>query len=448
MDNFTDIWDGVLAYCKERTTATAYRLWIESATMVAFDGSTAQILFSNDFKKNTVLSQYEGLFNEAFEEVCGFPVHLDCFSPESFTNEETKKNNSLIDLKNEIYTFNNFIVGNSNKFAYTAARAIALDPGGQINRENGIANYNPLFIYGNSGLGKTHLLNAIINEVRINYPELKVVYITSEDFINEFMGVLYNKKTEEFREKYRNIDVFLVDDIQYIAGKESTEWEFFHTFNALVDNGKQVVLTSDRAPKDIKSIIDRLRGRFESGLIVDIQSPEYETRCAIIKRKAEMLNFEIPENVVNYIAERIKTNIRQLEGITKKLHAMCTYGEEMPTIALAQDAIKDVIYDDVPPLPITITRIVDEVSRTTGISVEDIYSNKHNADVSNARKMCFYIIREVTNISYKEIGKEFNRNHSTVIYNVDNFADTLKQNSTLNSQVLDIINNIKDDQYQ
>ncbi len=443
MENFTEIWNGVLAYCKERTTDTAYRLWIESANMTGFEDNTAHIIFSNEFKKNTVLAQYENLLKEAFEAVCGFPVSLYCYSPEMLINEESKKMMNITDLRNEIYTFNNFIVGNSNKFAYTAARAIALDPGGQINRENGIANYNPLFIYGNSGLGKTHLLNAIIYEVKRNYPELKVVYITSEEFINEFMQVLYNKKTEEFREKYRNIDVFLVDDIQYIAGKESTEWEFFHTFNALVDNGKQVVLTSDRPPKDIKSIIDRLRGRFESGLIVDIQSPEYETRCAIIKRKAELLNFEIPENVINYIAERIKSNIRQLEGITKKLHAMCTYGEEKPTIALAQTAIKDVL-NDVQPVPITINRIVDEVSRTTGISVEDIYSKKHTADVSNARKMCFYIVREVTNISYEEIGKEFNRNHSTVMYNVNNLADTLKQNSTLNSQVLDIINNIKD----
>lgn len=443
MDNFDELWQSVLDYCKNKITETAYNLWLEPIEIGNFENGIAHLHFSNGFKKNTVVAQYNDLLFEAFEAVCGFPVLVLYYAPEDFMREEEKNQLDLEDFKNEIFTFDNFIVGNSNKFAYTAAKAIAADPGGQINRENGIANYNPLFIYGNSGLGKTHLLNAIMYEIKRNYPDMKVVYIKSEDFLNEFMGVLYNKKTEEFREKYRNIDVFLVDDIQFIAGKESTEWEFFHTFNALVDNGKQVVLTSDRAPKDIQSIIDRLRGRFESGLIVDIQIPEYETRCAIIKRKAELLQFEIPENVINFIAEKIKSNIRQLEGITKKLHAMCTYSEQVPNIALAQTAIKDVV-NDVQPIPITINRVVEEVSRTTGVSVEDIYSKKHTADVSDARKMCFYIIREVTNISYEEIGKEFNRNHSTVMYNVNKLGDILKQNSTLNSQVLDIINNIKD----
>ena len=443
MDNFDELWQSVLDYCKNKITETAYNLWLEPIEIGNFENGIAHLHFSNGFKKNTVVAQYNDLLFEAFEAVCGFPVLVLYYAPEDFMREEEKNQLDLEDFKNEIFTFDNFIVGNSNKFAYTAAKAIAADPGGQINRENGIANYNPLFIYGNSGLGKTHLLNAIMYEIKRNYPDMKVVYIKSEDFLNEFMGVLYNKKTEEFREKYRNIDVFLVDDIQFIAGKESTEWEFFHTFNALVDNGKQVVLTSDRAPKDIQSIIDRLRGRFESGLIVDIQIPEYETRCAIIKRKAELLQFEIPENVINFIAEKIKSNIRQLEGITKKLHAMCTYSEQVPNIALAQTAIKDVV-NDVQPIPITINRVVEEVSRTTGVSVEDIYSKKHTAEVSDARKMCFYIIREVTNISYEEIGKEFNRNHSTVMYNVNKLGDILKQNSTLNSQVLDIINNIKD----
>ncbi|MBQ9517161.1 MAG: chromosomal replication initiator protein DnaA [Eubacterium sp.] len=445
MENIQDLTKNVLMYCKERTTDTAYKLWLEPIQISEFKDNTASIFFSNEFKKNTVVSQYNDLITEALEAVCGFPVEPYYYSPQSLMDEDSKQQISLIDFKNDIFTFDNFIVGNSNKFAYTAAKAIAADPGGQINKKNSISNYNPLFIYGNSGLGKTHLLNAISNQIRLDYPDMKVVYIKSEDFLNEFMAVLTNKNTEEFRNKYRNVDVLLVDDIQYIAGKEATEWEFFHTFNALVDNGKQVVLTSDRPPKDIQSIIDRLRNRFESGLIVDIQIPEYETRCAIIKRKAQLLNFEIPENVINYIAERIKSNIRQLEGITKKLHAMCTYGEETPTIALAQAAIKDVL-NDVQPVPITINRIVDEVSRTTGISVEDIYSKKHTAEVSDARKMCFYIVREVTNISYDDIGKEFNRNHSTVMYNVNKLGETLKQNSALNSQVLDIINNIKDNQ--
>ena len=443
MDNVADIWTSVLAYCKERTTETAYGLWIESCKLITFSNNKGQIFFRNEFKRETVVSQYSDLFNEAFEAVMGFPVELEYISPQSSMDEQQKKQIHLIDLKNDILTFDNFIVGNSNKFAYTAARAIALDPGGHFKGASGVANYNPLFIYGNSGLGKTHLLNAIMYEIKSNYPEMTVVYTKSEDFLNEFMGVLSTKNTEEFRQKYRNVDVLLVDDIQYIAGKEATEWEFFHTFNALVDNGKQVVLTSDRPPKDIQSIIDRLRGRFESGLIVDIQTPEYETRCAIIKRKAELLEFEIPENVISFIAERIKSNIRQLEGITKKLHAMCTYGEQTPNIALAQSAIKDVL-NDVQPVPVTITRVVDEVCRITGISVEDIYSTKHNADISKARKMCIYIVREVTSISYEEIGKEFNRKHSSIMYSYKDFVKNIKSDSKLNSQVMDIINNIKE----
>lgn len=445
MDNFDELWQSVLEYCKSRVTETAFSLWLQPIEIGNFEKGVAHLHFSNSFKKNTVVGQYHELLTEAFNTVCGFNVEIVYSCPEDFMTEKEKNKQDLEDFKNETFTFDNFIVGNSNKFAYTAAKAIAADPGGIINKGINYANYNPLFIYGNSGLGKTHLLNAISYEIKRNYPDMKVLYVKSEDFLNEFIGLLFDKEVDTFREKYRNIDVFLVDDIQYIAGKESTEWEFFHTFNALVDNGKQVIVTSDRPPKDIKSIIDRLRNRFESGLLADIQPPEYETRCAIIKRKAELLNFKIDDNVISYIAERIKSNIRQLEGITNKLHAMCVFSEQEPTISLAQVAIKDVL-NNVQPLPVTISRIVDEVSRTTGVSVEDIYSKKHNANVSDARKMCFYIIREVTDMSYKAIGNEFGKDHTTVIYNIQKIEEMIKTDSTMSSNVNDIINNIKDSQ--
>lgn len=445
MDNFDELWQSVLEYCKSRVTETAFSLWLKPIEIGNFEKGVAHLHFSNSFKKNTVVGQYHELLTEAFNTVCGFNVEIVYSCPEDFMTETEKNKQDLEDFKNETFTFDNFIVGNSNKFAYTAAKAIAADPGGIINKGINYANYNPLFIYGNSGLGKTHLLNAISYEIKRNYPDMKVLYVKSEDFLNEFIGLLFDKEVDTFREKYRNIDVFLVDDIQYIAGKESTEWEFFHTFNALVDNGKQVIVTSDRPPKDIKSIIDRLRNRFESGLLADIQPPEYETRCAIIKRKAELLNFKIDDNVISYIAERIKSNIRQLEGITNKLHAMCVFSEQEPTISLAQVAIKDVL-NNVQPLPVTISRIVDEVSRTTGVSVEDIYSKKHNANVSDARKMCFYIIREVTDMSYKAIGNEFGKDHTTVIYNIQKIEEMIKTDSALSSNVNDIINNIKDSQ--
>lgn len=443
METFNDLWQGVLAYCKERTSDIAFNLWLSPIEIISFNGKEVELQFSNAFKRDTVRNQYSSLINDAFEVICGFPVDVSFCCPEDFMTDDEKNQQDLEDFKNETFTFDNFIVGPSNKFAYTAAKAIAADPGGQISKGNSLANYNPLFIYGNSGLGKTHILNAISYEVKRNYPDMKVVYIKSEEFLNEFMTCLANKTTDDFHEKYRNIDVFLVDDIQFIAGKTATEEEFFHTFNSLVDNGKQLVLTSDRPPKEIQSLTDRLRSRFVSGLLADIQTPEFETRCAIIKRKAELLDFVIPDAVIQYIAERIKSNIRQLEGITKKLHAMCTFGNQYPTVGLAQTAIKDIL-NDVQPLPVTISRIVDEVSRTTGVSVEDIYSSKRTSNISDARKMCFYIIREVTDMSYKTIGKEFNRDHSTVMYNIDQIAKKIKADPTLNSQVSDIINNIKD----
>ena len=445
MENYNDLWQSVLAYCKERMTGTAYDLWLSKIEIIGFDNSGATLLFSNEFIKSTTADRYGDLISEAFEKVCGFPVEINYTSPMDTAASKKDDPKDLENFKNDILTFENFIVGPSNKFAYTAAKAIAADPGGQLSKGNSLTNYNPLFIYGNSGLGKTHILNAINYEVNKNFPEMKVVYVKSEEFANEFISCLGKRSVDEFHEKYRNnIDVFLVDDIQFIAGKTSTEEEFFHTFNALVDNGKQVVLTSDRPPKEIHTLADRLKSRFVSGLLADIQTPEYETRCAIIKRKAELLDFEIPDNVVNYIAERIKSNIRQLEGTTQKLHAMYIYSNEPPTISLAQTVIKDIV-QSTQPLPITINRIVEEVSRTTGVSVEDIYSKKRTSNISSARKMCIYIIRERTGMSYADIGKEFNNmDHSTVLYNIQKMDQLLKNDSSLNSKVLDIINNIKD----
>ena len=444
METYIDLWNEVLAYCKDHTNKTAYDLWLSPIEILNFENGIAHLEFSNQFKKNTVVAQYGDMIREAFEQVCGFPVIVTFLCPEDFMTEKEQNKMDLENFKNDTLTFNNFIVGPSNKFAYAAATAIAADPGGQINSSRTLSNYNPLFIYGNSGLGKTHLLNAISYEIKRNYPDMKITYVRSEDFLNEFIAALGNHTTDEFHTKYRNSDVLLIDDIQFIAGKDQTEEEFFHTFNALVDNGKQVVLTSDRPPKEIQSLTDRLRSRFVSGLLADIQAPEFETRCAIIKRKAELLDFEISDAVVQYIAEKIKSNIRQLEGTTKKLHAICQFSNQVPTISLAQNAIKDIL-NDIQPIPVTINHIVSEVSRTTGVSVDDIYSTKQTSKISLARKMCFYIIREVTGMSYSNIGKEFDRDHSTVLYNIESVGNKMKKDSVLNSQVNDIINNIKDE---
>ncbi len=442
MNTMYDLWKQVMDYIKSKINKTVYDVWFSEIEIKSFDEGKAVIFFPGRFKMNTVHHEYDYLIHEAFKAVCGFDCKIEYTCPENEELEKEITNVDIEDLKNDTFTFENFISGPSNKFAFTAAKAIAANPGG-IMEVNSITNYNPLFIYGASGLGKTHLLNAIQYEIKQKFPQLNVLYVSAEEFANEFITALGNRTTDNFHEKYRsNIDVFLVDDIQFIAGKTQTEEEFFHTFNALVNNGKQVVLTSDRPPKEIHSLTDRLRSRFVSGLLADIQSPEFETRCAIIKRKAKLLDFEIDDNVVEYIAEKVKSNIRQLEGITKKLHAKCVFGDQKPTIALAQNAIKDIINDDV-PLPVTIKKVVDEVSRTTGISVDDIYSKKRTANISNARKMCFYIIRNITDMSFEQIGNEFSKDHSTVMYNVQEMEKMLGSNSSLNSQILDIINNIK-----
>lgn len=446
MDNYQELWDNILQFCKHYTTDTAFKLWFQPIKIKEFTGESVTLEFSNSYFKRTVVKMYDSLICDAFQEICGVKINVKYYCPEDDMSKSEKNGINLEDFRNEIYTFNNFIVGPSNRFAHAAAKAIAADPGGQISCSSPVFyTYNPLFIYGPSGLGKTHLLNAISYEVARNYPEMKIKYIKAENFANEFIASLGKKSVDEFHDKYRNnIDLFLVDDIQFIAGKTQTEEEFFHTFNSLIDDGKQIVLTSDRPPKEIKSLTERLCGRFESGLMADIQPPEFETRCAIIKRKAQLLDLDMTKhnNVVEYIAQNIKTNIRQLEGITKKLQVLCKFSECEPTIALAQAAIKDV-QNDTRPIGDVINSIVDEVSRTTGVSVEDIYSKKQTSDVSNARKMCFYIIREVTDMSHKAIGEKFGRDHSTVMYNVEKFGEKIKKDSVINNQVTDIINNLK-----
>ncbi len=437
MNSFKEIWEAVLAYCKERLNETTFNLWINKIEYEDFEDGEVILSCPNKMYLEVITTQFSELIAEAFESVMGFKVKINYICKN--TDEEEKKENTrknLEDYRNEQFTFENFIVGPSNRFAYAAAKSVASNPGSS-------RTYNPLFIYGNSGLGKTHILNAICNEVRKNYPDMVIKYVKAEEFVNEFLQTLNNKNTEEFRRKYRNnTDLLLIDDIQFISGKEATEIEFFHTFDALVENGKQIVITSDRPPKEIQSITDRIQTRFEDGLLADIQPPEFDTRCAIIKRNAQMLNFNISDSVVNFIAEKIKSNIRQLEGVTKKLYALCDINGHEPTISLAQSVVK-VVMEDTQPLPVTIQRIVEEVSRTTGITVEDIYSKLQKANISHARKITFYVVRKVTNMSYEDIGAEFKKHHSTVMYNINQIEEEIEKNSKLARQVNDIISNVK-----
>lgn len=430
MDSFAELWEMVKDECKNQVSESIYNVWFKDMELVSFDDNRVVIALS-DFKRKIVESRFMDKLESSFKNVIGFDIQIvlvDVDKSAPVKVEETE------DTLTDEDTFDSFIVGASNKFAYAAANAVANDPGGK---------YNPLFIHGNSGLGKTHLLNAIAHQVKLTHPEANIVYTRGESFTNELVKYIGQKSTEAFHDKYRSADILLVDDVQFIAGKDSTQEEFFHTFNALYQAGNQIVLTSDRPPKEIALLEDRLRNRFEWGLMADIQSPDLETRMAIIKRKAEVLNFDLPDDIVQYIAEKLKNNIRQLEGAVKKMQAFVTMQGMPVNIMTAQTAIKDIIVDN-SPTPVTINKIVTEVARTYGADSADIYSKKQNAQTTEMRQMAMYIVREMTGLSTKLIGREFNRDHSTVVYSLDKFTKRYNEDSKLRSVVDNIIKNIRD----
>ncbi len=430
MDSFEELWEMVKEECKNQVSESIYNVWFKDMELVKFDDNEAVIALS-DFKRKIVESRFMDKLETSFKNVIGFDIVISLTDiDKTAALKEIEQEEPLSDED----TFDSFIVGASNKFAYAAANAVANDPGGK---------YNPLFIHGNSGLGKTHLLNAIAHQIKLTHPEANIVYTRGESFTNELVKYIGLKSTEAFHDKYRSADILLVDDVQFIAGKDSTQEEFFHTFNALYQAGNQIVLTSDRPPKEIALLEDRLRNRFEWGLMADIQSPDLETRMAIIKRKAEVLKFEITDDIVQYIAEKLKNNIRQLEGAVKKMQAFVTMQGMPVNIMTAQTAIRDIIVDN-SPTPVTINKIVTEVARTYGADSADIYSKKQNAQTTEMRQMAMYIVREMTGLSTKLIGREFNRDHSTVVYSLDKFTKRYNDDSKLRSVVDNIIKNIRD----
>ena len=430
MDSFAELWEMVKEECKNQVSESIYNVWFKDMELVSFDDNRVVIALS-DFKRKIVESRFMDKLESSFKNVIGFDIQIVLVDVDKSAPVKVEE---VEDTLTDEDTFDSFIVGASNKFAYAAANAVANDPGGK---------YNPLFIHGNSGLGKTHLLNAIAHQVKLTHPEANIVYTRGESFTNELVKYIGQKSTEAFHDKYRSADILLVDDVQFIAGKDSTQEEFFHTFNALYQAGNQIVLTSDRPPKEIALLEDRLRNRFEWGLMADIQSPDLETRMAIIKRKAEVLNFDLPDDIVQYIAEKLKNNIRQLEGAVKKMQAFVTMQGMPVNIMTAQTAIKDIIVDN-SPTPVTINKIVTEVARTYGADSADIYSKKQNAQTTEMRQMAMYIVREMTGLSTKLIGREFNRDHSTVVYSLDKFTKRYNEDSKLRSVVDNIIKNIRD----
>ncbi len=435
MDSFTEAWEYVCQYCRERIAEVAYQTWISRIQPVNMDFASGVAILEvpNEFHKKTLQRCYFHLLEEAFHQIFGSDIEIRLFLPEELSTEE-KEEEKKQNTDDYEYTFETFIVGSSNKFAHAAAMAVATKPA---------ALYNPFFIYGNSGLGKTHLLNAIRNEISKSFPEMSIIYIKGDEFTNELIEAIKRGTQPEFHQKYRKADVLLMDDIQFIAGWESTQEEFFHTFNTLYESKKQIVLTSDRPPRDIATLEDRLKTRFEWGLTADIQPPDFETRIAIIKRKAETLQFDVPDNVSEYIANKIKSNIRQLEGTIKKLYAYYLLQGKAPSINMAQAAISDIINND-QPTPVTIEKIIEEVARTFGVTPEDIRSENRRAQISNARQVAIYAVREITQIPYEAIGKEFgNRDHSTIVYALQQMDKKIAKDSKTKATVEDIIKNVR-----
>ena len=428
ISSLSDIYNLVVEnYVREyNISASAKELWLDALEPISMEGNVVTLATDTDFKRNTINSIYLEKLEEQFTIVLGNQIKVEIIIKDDIPTTETKFNDirNSRELTNKIdnivhdnkvtYTFDNFIVGPSNNLAYAAAKAVS-----QKQHEK----YNPLFIYGDSGLGKTHLLSAIQNEMTKNYPGINIIYISAETFTNEFLHSITANKTELFDEKYRNADALLIDDIQFIAGKEQTEEKFFHIFNELYKLNKAIVLTSDRPAKEIKSISDRLKTRFSSGLAADVRAPEYETRLAIIQRKADLLNFKIPDDVVDFIATKLKSNIRQIEGVVTKMNALYMVSQIKPTIVVAQNVIKDIVSDH-QPIPITVDKIISEAAKIYNVDPDEIRSPKRNSPVSSARKVAIYVIQEITGLPYETIGQEFSgRDHSTVVYAIKNVKE-------------------------
>lgn len=446
MESFKDVFDSAMNYLRSlpNISEVGYKRWISVLEPYKLENHVVYLLCDSEFTKTTTLSIYEKNIKEAFTNVLGFPVEIRILIK---TKEETPESADPMlssvgqpSIGQDKLTFDNFIKGKSNEFAFACCTAVAsrYDDG-----SDGSNMMNPLFIYGDSGLGKTHLMKAIEAEVSRNHPELNLIYTTTENFTNEFVQALSDRSTGEFHNKYRSADYLLIDDIQFIINKDAVQEEFFHTFNDLYNAGKQIVLTSDIAPSKINKLENRIRSRFLLGMQVDIQPPDFETRMAIVKSKAEMLDLKLTDSLARMIAEKIKTNIRQLEGTVNKIKGLTIYTHESPSVSMAQRVIKEIMIEN-HPTEITADRIIAEVATAFSISPEDIRSQNRRANISLARKVSVYLMKEIKGMTYIQIGNELNKNHSTMTIHYQDVAKLLKTNSDLKETVDDIIKNLKE----
>jgi len=437
-----DVWGSALKLIKNELTEVSFNTWLKTIEPITISDNYILLGAPNEFTKGILEARYLTLIKNAIRQITTIDFDIKFLIPgEDISNDigqtvlnETIENSVSRSQLNPKYVFNTFVIGNSNRFAHAASLAVAEAPA---------KAYNPLFLYGGVGLGKTHLMHAIGHYILNQNPKANVIYVTSEKFTNELINSIRDDRNVEFRNRYRNVDVLLVDDIQFIAGKERTEEEFFHTFNELHASNKQIIISSDRPPKEISTLEDRLRSRFEWGLTADIQPPDLETRIAILRKKANVENIEVPNDVTQYIATKIQSNIRELEGALIRIVAYSSLTNREISLELASEALKDII-SNTKTREITAKSIKEIIAKNLNVKVEDFSSKRRTRSISYPRQIAMYICRELTDLSLPKIGEEFGgRDHTTVIHAYDKISKDIENDIDFKQKIMNMIEEIK-----
>lgn len=441
------VWDKATKIIQEKVSKQNFDTWIKPIKIVAMEDKCVQLAVPNKFFKDWLMDNYLSMIKNSLHSVVGINVDIDIdfilskdkekkpeaallpFEPNKNQNEAAPARNKYISYLNNNYTFDRFVVGPSNQFAHAASIAVGKQPA---------KNYNPLFIYGGSGLGKTHLLNAIGLMTIDSHPDLRVMYVSAEAFMNEMINSIRYDQMPRFREKYRNIGCLLIDDIQFLAGKDRTQEEFFHTFNTLHDSGKQIVVTSDKFPKDIPNLEGRLRSRFEWGLIADIQPPEIETKIAIIEKKMQESKFELSPAVTYYIASHVESNIRELEGFLIRISAYSSLTNRAIDLDLVKEVLKTLVKHN-NKQEVSVEEIIKVVAGKMNVKISDVKAHNKNKNLVLARQISMYLARKLTNFSYPDIGQKIGgRDHSTVIYANNKILKTIESDLNFKNMIQDI----------
>jgi len=449
--------ESIYAMLREKSTMseTAFDLWFKDLHLISISDEKVVLATPDNLKRKFIVERYYSLVEESVFDALDYKprVEIICDGIKDLSENVPYKKVSLSKGRygtepeedfsekpasaglNPEYTFENFVVGSSNQHAHACSVAVANDPSGEI-------DYNPLFIHGPSGLGKTHLMYAIANEVHKQNPEKIIICVKSEEFLNEMIDCLSKKNMKKFREKYRMADMLLIDDVQFIAGKQSIQEEFFHTFNTLYDAKKQIVLTSDRPPKEMYTLEERIQTRFSQGIIVDVQPPEYELRLAILKKKADKGNIDIPNEVIIFLAERLNSNIREIEGALKKIGAVSLISGKPVTLEMVKSSIPDYFREN-KPVAETVNTILEVTARKYDVSVEAILGKSRTKVIKTARNVAMYVIKKVLDLSLGDIGKMMDRDHATVHSNIKTVETEMKTDDKLNNDIFEIMTEIK-----